>query len=102
MPRKLKPRQTPGTPYTPAGSKYQHIEIPPAPALDKYAARGYLIAKPWREETVLRPNALDHEQYGSRQPDGSVKPFNSRLLTASTNIRPGLSTASWVDRKPKD
>lgn len=26
-------------------------------------------------QPVLRPGALDHEKYGSRQPDGSVKPF---------------------------
>ena len=24
---------------------------------------------------VLRPGALDHEKHGSRQPDGSVKPY---------------------------
>lgn len=101
MPRKLQPRQTPGTPH-PIGSKYPHIELPPAPAQDKYTVRADMKVKPWREAEVLRPNALDHERYGSRQPDGSVKPFTPRLLTASTNIRPGLSTASWVDRKPKD
>ena len=26
-------------------------------------------------QPVLRPGALDHERYGSRQPDGSVKPY---------------------------
>lgn len=103
MPRKPQPqpRRTPGTPY-PTNPKYPHVELPPAPTQDKYVSRADLNAKPWREAEVLRHNALDHERYGSRQPDGSVKPFSSRLLTASTNIRPGLSTASWVDRKPKD
>lgn len=81
-------------------SKYAHVELPPAPELDKYAPRGYLTVKPWREATVLRPGALDHEKYGSRQSDGSVKPFSPLRLTASTNIRPSLNTASWVDRKP--
>ena len=26
-------------------------------------------------QPVLRPGALDHEKHGSRQPDGSVKPY---------------------------
>ena len=26
-------------------------------------------------QPVLRPGALDHERHGSRQPDGSVKPY---------------------------
>ena len=26
-------------------------------------------------QPVLRPGALDHTKYGSRQPDGSVRPF---------------------------
>lgn len=29
---------------------------------------------------VLRPGALDHEKYGSRQADGSVKPCTGTLL----------------------
>lgn len=29
---------------------------------------------------VLRPGALDHTKYGSRQPDGSVKPHTGTLL----------------------
>lgn len=28
-------------------------------------------------QPVLRPGALDHTKYGSRQPDGSVKPYAS-------------------------
>lgn len=28
-------------------------------------------------QPVLRPGALDHTKYGSRQPDGSVKPYTS-------------------------
>lgn len=99
MPRKPQPRQTPGTPY-PVAPKYPHVELPPAPEYDKCVVRADLNAKPWRETIVLRPGALDHEKHGSRQSDGSVKPFSPRLLTASTNIRPSLSTSSWVDRKP--
>lgn len=26
-------------------------------------------------EPILRPGAMDHTKYGSRQPDGSVKPY---------------------------
>lgn len=81
-------------------SKYAHVELPPAPELDKYAPRGYLTVKPRREATVLRPGALDHEKYGDLQADGSVKPFTPRLLAASTRINPGLNTASWVEPKP--
>ena len=81
-------------------SRLGHVELPPAPELDKYAPRGQLTTKPWREAIVLRPGSCDHEKYGSLQCDGSIKPFSPRLLTSSTNIRPGLSTASWVERKP--
>ena len=35
---------------------------------------------------VLRPGALDHEKYGNRQPDGSVKPF-ARIGYLSSSVR---------------
>lgn len=88
------------SPAYPIESRYPDVKLPPPPTIDKYAGPDTLMEKPWREAIVLRPGALDHERYGSRQSDGSVKPFSPRLLTASTNIRPSLNTASWVDRKP--
>ena len=29
----------------------------------------------WRQTYPIRPGALDHEKLGSRQPDGSVRPY---------------------------
>ncbi|MFW9596171.1 MAG: hypothetical protein ACMV1D_11845 [Macromonas sp.] len=31
----------------------------------------------WRAATPMRPGALDHEKHGSRQSDGSVKPYQA-------------------------
>lgn len=43
----------------------------------------------WRQTYPIRPGALDHEKLGSRQPDGSVKPFTGNVVSATSTIQPG-------------
>lgn len=66
-------------------------KVPPARPL------AYQPLKASDFEPILRPGAMDHTKYGSRQPDGSVKPYTKpvhgcvgKLLDNNSRLTPDV------------
>ena len=75
---KPKPKTKPSTDHVPNSSGC--FVPPPLPHTAATGAPTYIPLKPSDlPQPVLRPGALDHEKYGSRQPDGSVQPYTNTI-----------------------
>lgn len=47
----------------------------------------------WRQTYPIRPGALDHEKYGSRQPDGSGRPYTNTIHGCAGFLKDATSNA---------